>query len=88
MVTLDPDGTVMVLLSKALFWATISTVVAPAAGEEAVGLVVCVGEGTVVVDGLGVAAGLAVANGEAEGGAPAGMTVIRVDQTTGGFKAV
>jgi hypothetical protein len=67
-VTAAPAGTVIVLLSKARFWATRSITTGFPSGEE-VGEGLAVGDGGegVEADGLEVEVGVAVADGEVTG---------------------
>ncbi len=83
-VTLDPAGTVIVVLSKATFCAVRATVVPPAgeAAGELAGEAVAAGEAV----GKAVDAGEAVAAGEAA--APEGGTMIKTEATSGGFNGV
>jgi hypothetical protein len=53
-----------------------------------IAVAVAVGVAVAVAEGLAVSVGLAVEVGVPDGEAISGITVIKVDQTTGGFSAV
>ena len=86
MVTEAPAGTVIELLSKAIFCAVRAIGVPPAGEAVAAGL--AAGEAVAEGDAVngGTAAGDAVAAGDAT--VPEGITVSKAEATTGGFNGV